>query len=275
MGSADHARHRDDRDRWAAGLPRAHGRERPVAEARGRAADRRVPGRPPVHQRLHRGRPDRADRMGVAADAKLRASRFRAQFARVDVPVHLGSYVAGGFSLHAYAAHVVLTDGTEGPASWRVATAGGQAALITPAHHDRGAMSGEPGAMGGQPRPDTGEATTAEPVTPPATDATMMPADAGAIPPAETGATAVAIPKPADDDRPGSRAGAEVRPGPSRPEPSRPRRRGCRRSGRRPRRSRPPAPPPRRHGRPHARAALRADDRSARGRAPRSATSRS
>ena len=70
--------------------------------------------------------------MGVTADAKLRASRFRAQFARVDVPVHLGSYVAGGFSLHAYAAHVVLRDGTEGIRSWRVATAGGQAALITP-----------------------------------------------------------------------------------------------------------------------------------------------
>lgn len=70
--------------------------------------------------------------MGVPADAKLRASRFRAQFARVDVPVHLGSYVAGGFSLHAYAAHVVLADGTEEIRSWRVATAGGQAALITP-----------------------------------------------------------------------------------------------------------------------------------------------
>ena len=70
--------------------------------------------------------------MGVAADAKLRASRFRAEFARVDVPVHLGSYVAGGFSLHAYAAHVVLPDGTEEIRSWRVATAGGQAALITP-----------------------------------------------------------------------------------------------------------------------------------------------
>jgi hypothetical protein len=70
--------------------------------------------------------------MGVPADAKLRASRFRAQFARVDVPVHLGSYVAGGFSLHAYAAHVVLADGTEDLRTWRVATAGGQAALITP-----------------------------------------------------------------------------------------------------------------------------------------------
>ena len=47
-------------------------------------------------------------------------------------PVHLGSYVAGGFSLHAYSSHVVLTNGTEEIRSWRVATAGGQAALITP-----------------------------------------------------------------------------------------------------------------------------------------------
>ncbi len=70
--------------------------------------------------------------MGVAADTKLRASRFRAQFARVDVPVHLGSYIAGGFSLHAYSAHVLLPDGTEELRSWRVATAGGQALLIPP-----------------------------------------------------------------------------------------------------------------------------------------------
>ena len=70
--------------------------------------------------------------MGASADTKLRASRFRAQFARVDVPVHLGSYVAGGFSLHAYSAHVVLSDGSEEIRSWRVATAGGQALLIAP-----------------------------------------------------------------------------------------------------------------------------------------------
>ena len=70
--------------------------------------------------------------MGVSADTKLRASRFRAQFKRVDVPVHLGSYVAGGFSLHTYSAHVVMSDGTEEIRSWRVATAGGQALLIPP-----------------------------------------------------------------------------------------------------------------------------------------------
>lgn len=70
--------------------------------------------------------------MGVAADVKLRASRFRADFARVDVPVHLGSYVAGGFSLHGYAANVVKPDGSEDLLSWRVATAGGQVFLIYP-----------------------------------------------------------------------------------------------------------------------------------------------
>lgn len=53
--------------------------------------------------------------MGASADTKLRASWFRAQFARVDVPVHLGSYVAGGFSLHADSAYVILPDGTD----WR------------------------------------------------------------------------------------------------------------------------------------------------------------
>ena len=70
--------------------------------------------------------------MGVTADIKLRASRFKAEFTRVDVPVHLGSYVGGGFSLHSYASHVVRNDGTEDVLSWRVATAGGQAGLILP-----------------------------------------------------------------------------------------------------------------------------------------------
>jgi len=70
--------------------------------------------------------------MGISADIKLRASRFKAEFTRVDVPVHLGSFVGGGFSLHSYASHVVRLDGTEDILSWRVATAGGQAILILP-----------------------------------------------------------------------------------------------------------------------------------------------
>jgi hypothetical protein len=70
--------------------------------------------------------------MGIAQDVKLRASRFRSDFQRVDVPIHLGSYVAGGFSLHAYASHVVRQDGSDDLLSWRVATAGGQVILIYP-----------------------------------------------------------------------------------------------------------------------------------------------
>ena len=70
--------------------------------------------------------------LGVAADVKLRATRFRADFARVDPPVHLGSFLAGGFTLHAYAAHAVQSDGVEVTLGWRVATGGGEIILITP-----------------------------------------------------------------------------------------------------------------------------------------------
>jgi len=70
--------------------------------------------------------------LGVGSDVKLRATRFRADFARVDPAVHLGSFLAGGFTLHAYAAHSVQQDGTETTLGWRVATGGGQIVLITP-----------------------------------------------------------------------------------------------------------------------------------------------
>jgi hypothetical protein len=71
--------------------------------------------------------------MNLSADIKLRASRFRADFARIDLPVHLGSYVGGGGqTLHGYAAHAVMADGTDTTLSWRVVTAGGQVALIAP-----------------------------------------------------------------------------------------------------------------------------------------------
>ena len=53
-------------------------------------------------------------------------------YARVDAPVHLGSYVGGGYTVHAYGIHVVRTDGTEDTLSWRVVTSGGQVALILP-----------------------------------------------------------------------------------------------------------------------------------------------
>ena len=70
--------------------------------------------------------------LGIGADVKLRAARLRADFTRIDELVHLGSTVGGGFSLHAYAAHVVRQDGTEGLLGWRVATASGQVLLIPP-----------------------------------------------------------------------------------------------------------------------------------------------
>lgn len=70
--------------------------------------------------------------MNIPVADRQRASRFRADFLRIDVPVHLGSYVSGGFTLHAYAAHAVMSDGTETTLAWRVATAGGQIFLIPP-----------------------------------------------------------------------------------------------------------------------------------------------
>ncbi len=72
------------------------------------------------------------DGMRVRTDIKLRASRFRAEFARVDAPIHLGSYVGGGYTVHAYGIHVVRPDGTEDTLSWRVVTQGGQVGVLLP-----------------------------------------------------------------------------------------------------------------------------------------------
>jgi hypothetical protein len=72
------------------------------------------------------------DAIGVSAEVKLRAARNRSDYIRVDPPVHLGSYVAGGFSLHAYASHVVKKDGTEDLIGWRFATGSGQVQIIDP-----------------------------------------------------------------------------------------------------------------------------------------------
>jgi hypothetical protein len=72
------------------------------------------------------------DSLGVAADVKLRATSFRADFVEVGEPVHLGSFIGGGFSLHAYAAPATRADGTEDLLGFRVATAGGQVFIIDP-----------------------------------------------------------------------------------------------------------------------------------------------
>lgn len=70
--------------------------------------------------------------LDVGSDVKLRATRFRSELSRVGPPIHLGSTVGAGFSLHGYAARVVKGDGSEDLLSWRVATAGGQVLLILP-----------------------------------------------------------------------------------------------------------------------------------------------
>jgi len=72
------------------------------------------------------------DQLHASLDVKNRAARFRADYARVESPVHLGSYVGGGYSVHAYAIHVVRKDGTDDTISWRIYTSGGQAGLISP-----------------------------------------------------------------------------------------------------------------------------------------------
>src|SRR5688572_19114139 len=48
------------------------------------------------------------DRFGASADIKQNAARFKAEYAKVDMPVHLGSWIiGGGITVHGYAAHVV------------------------------------------------------------------------------------------------------------------------------------------------------------------------
>ncbi len=72
------------------------------------------------------------DRLGVDADRKLRATRYRTEFERVDRPVHLGSYVGSGFTVHGYAATVIDREGKPGLLSWRVATIAGRVVVLPP-----------------------------------------------------------------------------------------------------------------------------------------------
>jgi hypothetical protein len=72
------------------------------------------------------------EKLGVSADMRLRASRLTTDFAKIDPPVHLGSFVSSGIALHAYTTHVVMADGSQDLVGWRVVTAGGQVGLILP-----------------------------------------------------------------------------------------------------------------------------------------------
>jgi hypothetical protein len=70
--------------------------------------------------------------LGSPTDVRARATKFKSEFARIDTPVHLGSYNLGTVTLDAYAAHVLLPDGSEDLLSWRVLSAGGRATLLPP-----------------------------------------------------------------------------------------------------------------------------------------------
>ena len=71
--------------------------------------------------------------LGVDAATISHASRFKAEYARIDRPVHLGSWVVGGgITLHAYSVHVVDMNGGDDQLAWRVASVGGTVGIIDP-----------------------------------------------------------------------------------------------------------------------------------------------
>jgi hypothetical protein len=73
------------------------------------------------------------ERYGANADTKQKATRFKAEYAKVDPPVHLGSWnIGGGITVHGYASHVVDRNGEDDQLAWRVLTLAGQAAIIDP-----------------------------------------------------------------------------------------------------------------------------------------------
>jgi len=73
------------------------------------------------------------DLLGIPAAVKAKAARVKAEYIKVDPPIHLGSWVIGnGLSLHAYASHVVDNAGTDSQLAWRVATQAGRVELIDP-----------------------------------------------------------------------------------------------------------------------------------------------
>jgi hypothetical protein len=73
------------------------------------------------------------DLLGINAATKAKAARVKAEYLKVEPPVHLGSWViGGGASLHAYAADVVDNQGTRDQLAWRVITGGGAVQLIDP-----------------------------------------------------------------------------------------------------------------------------------------------
>jgi hypothetical protein len=73
------------------------------------------------------------DLLGIDAATKAKAARVKAEYIKVDPPVHLGSFVIGsGLTLHGYAADVVDNEGAQSQLAWRVVTGAGEVQLIAP-----------------------------------------------------------------------------------------------------------------------------------------------
>ena len=73
------------------------------------------------------------DLLGIPAAVKAKSARVKAEYIKVDPPIHLGSWNIGqGVTLHAYASHVVDTEGADDQLAWRVATQAGRVELIDP-----------------------------------------------------------------------------------------------------------------------------------------------
>ena len=73
------------------------------------------------------------DLLGINAATKAKSARVKAEYVKVDPPVHLGSFViGGGLTLHGYAADVVDNEGTQDQLAWRVVTGAGAVELIDP-----------------------------------------------------------------------------------------------------------------------------------------------
>lgn len=71
--------------------------------------------------------------LGIDAATKSKAARVKADYQRVDPPVHLGSFVIGsGFTVHGYAADVLTNDGLPDQLAWRVLTGAGSVQMIDP-----------------------------------------------------------------------------------------------------------------------------------------------
>jgi hypothetical protein len=73
------------------------------------------------------------DLLGINAATKAKSARVKAEYVKVDPPVHLGSFViGGGLTLHGYAADVVDNAGVQDQLGWRVVTGAGAVELIDP-----------------------------------------------------------------------------------------------------------------------------------------------